>query len=181
MVEERGRGAQARRLGIDVRRVNPGQRQRSRRRQLEHRLGERVAHRDDGREWTELRRHLERCGTPRRERADRRVGKVGDVAGNSLDEHDRERVQVGAPIKWGRRRLFGRRVARGPDHAARRGLGPARLREDLRQAEVGDVREAVLVEEKVRRLDIAVNQAARVRVLQRARDLTAERNGLRRS
>ena len=89
-----------------------------------------------------------------------------------------ERVQVGAGVELHARRLLRRRVARGAEHRARR-LGPARLGERARETEVGDADDAVLVEEEVRGLDVAVQDPACVRVLERRRDVAADPGGLR--
>ena len=48
-----------------------------------------------------------------------------------------------------------------------------------REAEVGDAHDAVLVEQQVGRLDVAVQHVARVRVLERRRDVAADARGLR--
>ena len=153
------------------------------------RVGERRAHRggvrvalgrirsagafDDRTETTELRRREHRCVLARRERADRGVGHRGHGAGDRLDEHDRERVEIGAAVERRARRLLRRRVSRGTDHRAGR-FGPTRLGERARQAEVGDPQDAVLVEEEVGRLDVAVHEPSHVRVLERRGDLAAD-------
>ena len=96
------------------------------------------------------------------------------------DEHDRERVEVGAAVERRAGGLLGRRVARGADDRAGR-LGPARLGERAGETEVGDAHDAVLVEEQVRGLDVAVHEPARVRVLERAGDLAPDVRRLRRA
>ena len=113
------------------------------------------------------------------ERAERGLADERHVAGDGLDEHEAERVEVGAPVEPARGALLRRRVARGAEHRARR-LGPARLGERAGEAEVGDAHDAVLVEEEVGRLDVAVHEPAAVRVLERRGDLAADVRGLRR-
>ena len=114
----------------------------------------------------------------RGQRAERRVGANGTGRVTDFDEHERERVQVGATVELHALRLLGRRVARGAEHRARR-LGPARLGERARETEVGDAHDAVLVEQQVRGLDVAVQHAAGVRVLERRRDVAADARRLR--
>ena len=89
-----------------------------------------------------------------------------------------KRIEVGAGVELHAHRLLGRRVAGGAEHRARR-LGPARLGERAGQAEVGDAHDAVLVEQQVRGLDVAVQDAARVRVLERGRDVAPDARRLR--
>ncbi len=75
-------------------------------------------------------------------------------------------------------RLLGRGVARGPDQHADR-FGPGRLGERARQPEVCHAQGAVLSEEEVRRLDVAVHDATAVRVGERATGLYPEARHLR--
>ena len=89
-----------------------------------------------------------------------------------------ERVQVGARVELHPGRLLRRGVARGAEHRAR-GFGPARLGERAGETEVGDADDAVLVEEEVRGLDVAVQDPACVRVLERRRDVATDPGGLR--
>ena len=92
----------------------------------------------------------------------------GTLPGDRLDQDERQGVEVGAGVELHAHRLLGRCVPGGAEHRARR-LGPARLGERARQAEVGDAHDAVLVEQQVRGLDVAVQDPARVRVLERGR------------
>jgi hypothetical protein len=114
-----------------------------------------------------------------REGPDGGVGHRRHGAGHGLREHDRERVQVGAAVEGRAGGLLGRRVARRADHRTRR-LRPARFRQRPCQAEVGDAHDAVLVEQEVGGLDVAVDEAAGVRVLERGRDLAPDVGRLRR-
>ncbi len=89
----------------------------------------------------------------------RRVGDVGRVAGEHLEQHDAERVNIAAPVEA--------RVAAGllGTHVVGRADGHGRARErhpgfvDLHDAEVRDVRLIVLVEQDVGRFEIAVDDA----------------------
>ena len=101
------------------------------------------------------------------------------LAGEQLVRHRAERVDVGAVIDvrvaGG---LLGRHVRRRADRRAdlreRRGSGVGARRADrLRDAEVGDDRRAAR-EQHVVRLDVAVHDAALVRVRQRLRDVVQD-------
>ncbi len=135
---------------------------------------------NDRAEATQLRRREHRCVLARRKRADRGVGHRRNGARDRFDEDDREGVQIGAAVERRARRLLGRRVSSGAHHGTRR-LGPTRLCERARQTEVGHPQDPVLVEEQVRRLDVAVHQPTHVRVFERCGDLTADMDGLSRS
>ena len=83
-----------------------------------------------------------------------------DVAGEHLEQHDPERVEVGLAGDVVAERLLGRDVVGRAEHAAV-GRQPV-LVERARDAEVGDLRRALLVDEDVLRLDVAVDDAALV-------------------
>ena len=133
---------------------------------------------DDRTETTQLRRRQHRRVLASGERADRGVGHGRDGARHRLDEHDGKRVEVGAAIERRARRLLWRRVSSGADDGPSR-FGPTRLGKCAGETEIGNSKDAVLVEEEVRRLDVAVHEPAHVRILERRRDLTAEVHGLR--
>ena len=89
-----------------------------------------------------------------------RVAVVGARAGQQLERDDRERVTVD-----GRRRglaagLLGREIAGRPEHGSRSREGVQT--DGARDAEIGDLHRALLVEEEVRGLDVAVDDATRV-------------------
>ena len=99
----------------------------------------------------------------------RRVAAERPPAGQELERHDRERV----PVARGRRLLASRLlrgdVPRGAEHGAR-------LREHVRSRrrrdpEVRDMDVAVAIEEEVRGLDVAMDDAARMRAIERVRRL----------
>ena len=76
------------------------------------------------------------------------------------------------------RRLLGRHVLRrARDHAGGRQAG--RGLEDLRDAEVREVDTAVVVEQHVRRLHVAVDDALAVRVVERVGHAAQDRDGAR--
>ena len=79
-----------------------------------------------------------------------------------------QRVDVGADGRLVALHLLGRQVVGRPDHLA--GLRQPRLRLGLGQAEVGQVDVLVRVEQDVARLDVAVDQPARVGGVERTGD-----------
>ena len=109
----------------------------------------------------------------RRRRDERRL------AGEHLEEHARERVDVGPLIDDAAGRLFGTHVLRRADHHAdhRRDLRAVLFRrrraQRSRDAEVGDQRHAV-EQQDVLGLDVAVDEILLVRVRERSGDLTGQ-------
>jgi hypothetical protein len=93
----------------------------------------------------------------------------GDVAGEHLEQHDAEGVDVGLAVDVVAQRLLGRHVVRGAEHAPVG--GQPLLVERAGDAEVGDLGRALLVDQDVLRLDVAVDDVARVREAERSRDL----------
>ena len=81
-----------------------------------------------------------------------------DVAGEHLVEDDAERVEVALPGDGVAERLLGRDVVGRAEHAPVG--GQAVLVERARDAEVGDLGRALLVDQDVLRLDVAVDDAA---------------------
>ena len=92
----------------------------------------------------------------------------GHDPGQQLVEDHADRVEVGGGADRVALRLLGGEVLRGAHDRARqrhvRGAG-------ARDAEVGDARAALLVEDHVVRLQVAVDHAAAVREARRAQDL----------
>ena len=86
------------------------------------------------------------------------VGGVGHHAGDRLDEHQGQGVDVAAPVERAAGRLLGRDVAGGAQHDAL-GLGPGGLGQGPGQAEVGHPQPPVLAEQQVGGLDVAVGEA----------------------
>ncbi len=157
------------------------QQERSRRRERFRSIGDRLDRTDAiqyGLEGPELLGRDDRLQRPRGQRAERRVGRERQATGHALDDDERERVEVGARVELYTARLLRRRVTRRSEHRAR-GLGPTRLGKGTRETEVRDAHDAVLVEQKIRGLDVAVQHAASVRVLERGRDIAPHARRLR--
>ena len=95
------------------------------------------------------------------------------LAGEELEEHDAERVDVGLGVDVAALRLLGRDVVAGSEHGAGRGLLRGRLHR-ARDPEVGHLRLALAVQEDVLRLDVAVDEPVLVREREAARDLDRE-------
>jgi hypothetical protein len=127
---------------------------------------ERAGRLDGGDERAQLLGHVDGVVEAGHERADGRVGREGHLPGHGLDQHEGQRVDVAAPVDRLPPGLLGRGVAGGAEHRALR-LGPRRLGDGPRQAEVGDAQPGVGPEEQVRRLDVAVDEALAVGVLER--------------
>ena len=115
---------------------------------------------------------------PGRQRPHRRVGDEGHRPRHRLVQDEGQGVDVGLPVDGLALRRLGRDVARRPHHRPRR-LGPRRLRQRPGHAEVGNPDPPLLVEQEVRRLDVAVHQPADVRVRQSLRHLRAQLRRLR--
>ncbi len=133
-------------------------------------LGERLAdHRIERARHlhVELRRRqrlfLEHLVHDRRERAGERL-----LAGQQLVEDHARGKEVRPAVDGLAHELLGRHVARGAEHHA--GLGEVRGLEP-RNAEIGDLRGAVGEDDDVGRLDVAVDHAVLVRVLERLEQL----------
>ena len=109
----------------------------------------------------------------RGEHADRGVGRERDPARHRLDEHQRQRIHVGPRVELHTRRLLRGRVRAVPTipPAGSVQLASASARASPKSATRDD---AVLVEQEVGRLDVAMQHIARVRVLQRRRDVATD-------
>ena len=95
----------------------------------------------------------------------------GTVPGEQLVEHHPDRVEVAARAHRKALCLLGREVARGAHDRA--GLGDLRGAR-LRDPEVGDLDAALLVDDHVVRLQVAVHDAAAVRESRGTQDLLGE-------
>ena len=100
------------------------------------------------------------------------IAPEGRRARQALVQHAGKRVAVGAPVDGLAADLLGRQVVERPHDPPRVGRGAADL---LGDAKVGQVGVLILVQEHVRRLDVAVNQAAPVRRVQGVGDLSQHR------
>ena len=92
-----------------------------------------------------------------------------DLAGEHLVEHDAERVEVGLAGDGRAQRLLGRDVVGRAEHAAVG--GQPLLVERAGDPEVGDLGRALLVDQHVLGLDVAVDDVAGVGGAERPRDL----------
>ena len=101
-----------------------------------------------------------------------------DLAGEHLVEHDAERVQVRLTGHGPAEGLLGRDVVGRAQHPAVR--GQSLLVERAGDPEVRDLRRALLVDQDVLRLHVAVHDVAGVRRPERAGDLDGVRDRLRR-
>ena len=112
----------------------------------------------------------------REDRGDVGAAPERDGAGEALEQQAGQPVLVGAAVERLAADLLGRDVV---DRAHQLAVGAPAVRRALRQAEVGQV--AVLasllaVEQHVARLDVAVDEPARVRRVQRVGDLGRDRD-----
>jgi hypothetical protein len=101
------------------------------------------------------------------------IGNVGEDVGQRHEfvERDAQGVNVAAMIDHAplAERLLGAHVPQSAHHlAGRRKCG---IRFDPGEAEIGDPQHAAGIEHQVRGLDIAMDHAARVRIVQRLRAL----------
>ncbi|MCO5170409.1 MAG: hypothetical protein M9894_29075 [Planctomycetes bacterium] len=105
-----------------------------------------------------------------------RAGREGEPARERLVEHEAEGPHVDRRRRRASvaRELLRRHVGRRPDH--RPGVREAAVALEVRQAEVGDARPAVVADEDVVRLEVAVQDPPRVRVAHGARDVAHERH-----
>ena len=124
-------------------------------------------------------------GRWRERRVQDRVGQPPGVrfverppAGRHLVEHDPERVDVGARVNRLATHLLGRHVRQRPlepaDRPRRRLFDVGGGARQLRQAEVQHLHPALGRDDDVGRLEIAVHDAALVRLLERRRHVAAE-------
>ena len=96
-------------------------------------------------------------------------------AGEHLEQDETGRVDVGRGRDHLAARLLGAEVV---DTAQRRaGHRQLRLAEGARDAEVGDLDPAAARQQHVRRLDVAVDDAARMRCVERLVDLLGDARG----
>jgi hypothetical protein len=121
------------------------------------------------------------------ERVERVRARERELAGHHLVDHDPEREDVAAAVDRLAARLLRAHVAQRPEHEARLRLGERlhvrdavgcvallwRL-EQLGEAEVEDLRVAVRRHDHVLRLDVPVNDAGLVGLLEAARDLDGD-------
>jgi hypothetical protein len=112
------------------------------------------------------------------ESADGMLARERHRAGDALDEHERQGVQVARRAGGLAARLLGREVARRAERCGR-GFGQGGLGQHLGEAEVGDPEAALVPEEEVRGLDVAVDEAGSVGVLESPGGFEADDERLR--
>ena len=95
-------------------------------------------------------------------------GAVWNDSGEHLVQRDAERIDVRAPVERLAAELLGRQIGRGAENEA--GLRFHEALADLRDAEVHQERPPALVEENVVGLDVAVDDAARMAVVERVQE-----------
>jgi hypothetical protein len=100
------------------------------------------------------------------------VAEEGGPAGEQLVEHRPQRVQVASRVGRAAERLLGGHVGDGAEHHALGGKSRPVQRDG--KAEVPELRGPVLGEPDVAGLYVAVHDLARVRVLERVRDLRGD-------
>ena len=105
-----------------------------------------------------------------------RGGLIGQAPGDQLVGDDPERVQVGARPGLLAARLLGRQVGGGAEHRA--DLGDAGLLGRLGDAEVGELDLALARAQQVAGLDVAVDHAVAVGVVQALARLLDDRDRL---
>ncbi len=103
------------------------------------------------------------------------VARERRLAGEHLVEKGTERVEVGARVGRPAQRLLGRQVGDGPDQGAL-ALGAGAALAGQGEPEVAEPRALVLAQPHVRRLQVAVDDAAAVSVLERPADVDRDRH-----
>ena len=105
------------------------------------------------------------------------VGVIGHIAGEHLVKQDAEAVQISAGVYVLAANLLWTHVARSADGQAGAGH-PGGAAQGFGDAKVGQHRAAVFAEQDILRLDIAMNNAAMVRVVQGFGDGAGHRHRL---
>ena len=109
---------------------------------------------------------------------DGRVALEGRAARQQLEENDAGRIQVGASVNGLAASLLGGEVLGGAHDGVRLRHRGLRVRQGARDAKVHDLDLAVRRQHDVARLDVAVHQVVRVRVLEGGQDARHDLDGL---
>ncbi len=133
-------------------------------------------HRGQG---TELVADRQRAVDPPHQGGDGRVGGERNGAGHRLDQDEGEGVDVGLSVQARPPHLLRSGVAGGSEDGAGR-FGPGGFGQGAGHPEIGDAHPALLVEEEVGRLDVTMDQAPPVGVVEPSGHIGTDDGGLRR-
>jgi hypothetical protein len=114
-----------------------------------------------------------------------RVGDERQPSGEHLVEHHAGRKQIGAIVDGATRQLLGSHVIQRAENESRRrdireraDVAGARRRDELRQAEIEHLHQMPIGDHHVRALDVAMDDAALMRLVQRVGQLQRDVQGL---
>ena len=122
---------------------------------------------EHGGEWTEVGGDGEELVDAVGQRRDRGVAPERHLAGDRLDERQRQGVHVGLAVDRTVLGLLGRDVA-GAGEVHRRDVVAVRLGDEPGDAEVGDTEPPIVAEEEVARFDVAVHEPTAMGVVEAA-------------
>ena len=103
--------------------------------------------------------------------------RMGQAAGEALEQHAGQGVLIGSPVHRATRQPLRSQVVPRAQHRARTGQRRRIRGGGKRDAEVGQIGVVVRVDQDVRRLHVAVHQARGMSGVQRGRDLAEQRHG----
>jgi hypothetical protein len=124
-------------------------------------------------EQPELRRYVQGAAGPGDQSTESRVQGERDLPADGFHQHQSQGIDIGPVVEGHALQLLGSRIARCADQGAD-GLGPARSRQGPGDAEIGDARVALVIEQQVPGLDVAVDQAPGVSMSESGGNLGTE-------